>query len=52
VDNNFLYIHKNIHKVDREYNSFILLNIPEDEEWFKEFIREKYKAVDVNVSGV
>jgi hypothetical protein len=23
------------------------LNICEDEEWFEEFIREKYKAVDV-----
>jgi hypothetical protein len=27
------------------------LNIPENEKWFKEFIRENYKAFDVNVSG-
>jgi hypothetical protein len=28
------------------------LNIPEDEESFKEYISTKYKAVDVNISGV
>jgi hypothetical protein len=43
---------KNIYERNRKYNSFILLNIPEDEDSFKEFIREKYKAVDVNLSGV
>jgi hypothetical protein len=48
----FLYIHKNIYEPNRKYNSFILLNILEDEELFKEFIREKYKAVGVNLSGV
>jgi hypothetical protein len=52
MDNDFLYIYKNIYELQREYNSFILLNIPEDEESFKKFIREKYKAVDVNLSGV
>jgi hypothetical protein len=52
TDNNFLYIHKNIYESDQEYNSFILLNIPEDEMWFKEFIRAKCKAVDGNVSCV
>jgi hypothetical protein len=52
TDNDFLYVHKNIYEPEREYNSFILSNIPEDEESFKEFIREKYKAVDVNLSGV
>jgi hypothetical protein len=48
----FLYIHKNIYELNRKHNTFILFNIPEDEVSFKEVIREKYKAVDVNLSGV
>jgi hypothetical protein len=47
-----LYVNKNIYEPQRKYNSFILLNILEDEEWFKEYITVKYKAVDVNISGV
>jgi hypothetical protein len=42
----------NIYEPNRKYNSFILLNIPEYEELFKEFIREKCKAVDTNLSGI
>jgi hypothetical protein len=52
TDNDFLYIHKNIYELNRKYNSFILLNIPEDENSFEEFIREKYKVANVNLSGV
>jgi hypothetical protein len=52
TDNDFLYMHMNIYKPWRNYNSFILLNIQEDEESFKEFIKEKYKVVDANLSGV
>jgi hypothetical protein len=51
-NNDFLYIHKNIYKLNRKHNTFILLNIPEEEESFKEFIREKYKAANVNLSDV
>jgi hypothetical protein len=32
TDNDFLYVYKNIYEPQRKYNSFILLNIPEDEE--------------------
>jgi hypothetical protein len=46
------YIKKKIYELNRKYNSFILLNIPEDEKSFKEFIREKYKTVDVNLNGI
>jgi hypothetical protein len=30
TDNDLLYIHKNIFEPEREHNSFILFNIPED----------------------
>jgi hypothetical protein len=43
-------MNKNIYERDRKYNLFVLLNILEDEMLFKEFFREKYKFVDVNVS--
>jgi hypothetical protein len=52
ADNDFLYVHKNIYEPLRKDKSFILLNIPEDEESFKEYISTKYKAVQVNLSGV
>jgi hypothetical protein len=52
TENDFLYVHKNIYELNRKHNIFILLNIPENEESFNEFIREKYKPVDVNLSGV
>jgi hypothetical protein len=52
TDNYFLYVHKNIYEPQRKYKSFILLNIPEDEELFKEYISTKYKAVEVNLSAV
>jgi hypothetical protein len=52
TDNNFLNILKNIYQPNQEYNSFIQINILEDEKSFKEFIRVKYKAGDGNVSGV
>jgi hypothetical protein len=52
TDNDFLYVYKNIYEPQWKYNSFILLNILEDEESFKEYISTKYKAVDVNISGV
>jgi hypothetical protein len=45
TENDFLYIHKNIYELDWDYNSFILLNIPENETSLKEFIREKTRQL-------
>jgi hypothetical protein len=52
TDNDFLYVHKNIYEPQRKDTTFILLNIREDEQSFKEYISMKYKAVEVNLSGV
>jgi hypothetical protein len=52
TDNDFLYVHKNIYEPQRKDKTFILLNIREDEELFKEYISMMYKAVEVNLSGV
>jgi hypothetical protein len=32
--------------VDKEYNSFIPFNIPEEEEWFKEFITNTLQHIE------
>jgi hypothetical protein len=50
TNNDFLYVHKNIYEPQRKDKSFILINILEDEELFKEYISTKYKAVEVNLS--
>jgi hypothetical protein len=52
TDNDFLNVHKNIYEPQRKDKTFILLNIPEDEKSFKEYISTMYKAAKVNLSGV
>jgi hypothetical protein len=52
TDNDFLYVHKNIYEPEGKDKTFILLNIPEDDQSFREYISIKYKAANVNLSGV